>query len=338
MDQASKAQGRGLDDAVSRALRDNLAPIRRTAEELNQACADLISACSSSRPANALPAMLRAQAAAASLASTLAVLSNFITAAMQPRERAAAEVTLLRAVEAAELEPEPETPRSPLPTPMAATPTIFPAPPMRVEPPAQVFSAPEPPQAEAWTPDMPTGAALHAEPGATAASFLEPPSQVWVPESIASEAPATQAAEEDGVAEITAAEWEAVALAASGISAEVSQEISAPGTEEATTFDVTRLPPEEQELHRRANRVAKVAMQDIQLLKPDEVRQGREHKDLCTRLRNELDRARKEYDRRFRTILDHPVDYFHHWMVQILASGDPEALGEYPYPTPVLRR
>jgi len=28
------------------------------------------------------------------------------------------------------------------------------------------------------------------------------------------------------------------------------------------------------------------------------------------------------------------VDYFHRWMVEILAEGNIEALGEYPYPLP----
>jgi hypothetical protein len=32
--------------------------------------------------------------------------------------------------------------------------------------------------------------------------------------------------------------------------------------------------------------------------------------------------------------MDHPVDYFYRWMVEILADGDAHALGEYPY-TPV---
>jgi hypothetical protein len=102
-------------------------------------------------------------------------------------------------------------------------------------------------------------------------------------------------------------------------------------------FDVASLPVEMQDLHRRANRVAKVAMQDIKLLRPKDVRVAREHKDICSRLRGDLDKARKEYDRRFRAIHEHPVDYFHHWLVEILADGDPEALGEYPYPSPVLR-
>ncbi len=106
---------------------------------------------------------------------------------------------------------------------------------------------------------------------------------------------------------------------------------------EVAAFDVASLSAELKDLHRRANRAAKVSMQDIKLLRPKDVKLGREHKDICHRMRSELDKARKEYDRRFRAIQDHPVDYFHQWMVEILGEGDSEALGEYPYPSPVLR-
>ncbi len=129
----------------------------------------------------------------------------------------------------------------------------------------------------------------------------------------------------DPAAEIAAEEAETVEL----------QHVAA---EQIATFDINSLPREEQELHRRANRVAKVSMQDIKMLRPEQVRLGREHKDLCVRLHDDIEKARKEYDRRFRSITGHPVDYFYHWMVEILAGGDPEALGEYPYPSPVLRR
>ncbi|MBI3668405.1 MAG: hypothetical protein HY237_01285 [Acidobacteria bacterium] len=108
--------------------------------------------------------------------------------------------------------------------------------------------------------------------------------------------------------------------------------------DQMAAFDLLSLPAEEQDLHRRANRVAKVSMQDIQMLRPEQVSLGREHKDICARLRDDIEKARKEYDRRFGSILGHPVDYFYHWMVEILGGGDPETLGEYPYPTPVLRR
>ena len=103
--------------------------------------------------------------------------------------------------------------------------------------------------------------------------------------------------------------------------------------EPSDEFSVSRLSAEEQELHRRANRVAKVSMQDIKMLRPEQVRLGREHKDLCIRLRDDIEKAHREYDRRFKPIMDHPVDYFYRWMVEILAEGDPHALGEYPYAT-----
>ena len=246
MKERQKSLEHALEEAVSRALRDNLAPLQRTADELHQAYADLVAACSSSRPSNALPAMLRAQTAASALAAGLSVLSNFVAVALNPRDQQAAaeEPSGAKASAVVELEPEPEAPAPP-----------------KVIPPPEI---PEP------------------EPAA----------------------------------EVTAEE---VAVA------------------EAPSFSLDSLPTEQRDLHRRANRVAKVAMQDIKLLRPKDVRLAREHKDICQRLRSDLDKARKEYDRRFRAILDQPVDYFHHWMVEILAEGDGEALGEYPYPSPVLR-
>ncbi len=112
-------------------------------------------------------------------------------------------------------------------------------------------------------------------------------------------------------------------------------EIELPEPEPA--FSLASLPADEQELHRRAYRVAKVSMQDIKLLRPEDVRAGRENKDLCIRLRDDIEKAHKEYDRRFQVIQSHPVDYFYDWMVEILAGGNPDALGAYPYPSPVLR-
>jgi hypothetical protein len=268
---SEKPQERALEEAVSRALRDNLIPLQRTVEDLQHAYSDLVAACSSSRPTNALPAMVRAQSASASLSAALAVLSNFVTIALQPRERiggaaerdAVAEMT--SAVEVAE--------------PAAAEESVAP------------------------TPDFPPEREVESEwAGEEADTIVAPLPVVEVPFEVP-EGATTQ-----------------VETAAEAVPA----------------FDMASLPADQQELHRRANRVAKVAMQDIKLLRPKDVRVGRENKDICVRLRGDLDKARKEYDRRFRTILDHPVDYFHDWMVAILADGDPEALGEYPYPSPAL--
>jgi len=121
------------------------------------------------------------------------------------------------------------------------------------------------------------------------------------------------------------------------IAAMVEPPASAP-PEPEPIFSLDALPPEEQELHRRAYRVAKVSMQDIKMLRPEDVRVGRENRDLCFRLRDDIEKAHKEYDRRFQAIQSHPVDYFYDWMVEILGGGDPQALGEYPYPSVVLHR
>jgi hypothetical protein len=133
-----------------------------------------------------------------------------------------------------------------------------------------------------------------------------------------------------------ASETEAFDLGAIPNSALPAEPLEQPRDVQA--FDVLVLSAEEQELHRRANRVAKVSMQDIKMLRPADVRLGKENNDICSRLRDDIERAHKEYDRRFHAILDHPVDYFYAWMVEILGEGDPQALGDYPYPSPVLRR
>jgi hypothetical protein len=265
-----------LEEAVSRALRDNLAPLQRTADELHHAYGDLVAACGSSRPSNALPALLRAQTAAAALAAGLSVLSNFVAVALNPREQHSSE------------EHEPAHASSSV-------------------------AVAEPPEEETVRESARETVEVAEAPAEAVVAAAPEPELDWVeePEEVLSAAPEVAAAPP----------------VAAPPEPEVAEEV----------FELSSLPREEQELHRRANRVAKVAMQDIKLLQPKEVRLGREHKDICVRLRVDIDKARKEYDRRFRAIQDHPVDYFYDWMVEILADGDAKALGEYPYPSPVLR-
>jgi len=295
-----------VEQAVSRALRDNLDRLQRTAEELHQAVADLVAACASSRPTNALPSMLRAQTSATSLAAALEVLSRFVTAALQPAKRTAAEQEVLRMVTlpAPEAAPMPTPPPRSIPVPMGQ-------PERSVSPVAEAVrealphDAPAVPVEAAQATDVITESVL-ATPPEMAVGVAEPETEL--PAVPAEETPAPPV------------------------------ESTAEAVPEVPVFDVANLPLEQQDMHRRANRVAKVSMQDIKMLRPEQVRLGREHKDLCVRLRDDIDKAHREYDRRFRPILDHPVDYFYYWMVEILAGGEPEALGEYPFPSSVLRR
>jgi hypothetical protein len=258
-----------VDQAVSRALRENLERIQRTTDELHQAVSDVVAACSSSRPTNALPSMLRAQTAAASISAALDVMARFVSSSVQGSPRSPFETEMARiASTMPQAEPAPSMPRAAVPPPaVQATPA---------------------PQRRAPVPPPPPIPELHAEP-------------------------------------VLSEDFEDDAASPSAVVAE---------PEYADDFDVNRLSPEEQELHRRANRVAKVSMQDIKMLRPEQVRLGRENKDLCIRLRDDIEKAHREYDRRFKPIMDHPVDYFYRWLVEILAEGDAHALGDYPYASP----
>src|SRR5947207_15983114 len=80
-----------VEQAIVRALRDNLERIQRTADELHHAVSDVVSACASNKPTNALPSLLRAQTSAASLAATLEVLSRFVASSMQTGARSPVE-------------------------------------------------------------------------------------------------------------------------------------------------------------------------------------------------------------------------------------------------------
>jgi len=257
-----------VEQAIVRALRDNLEGMQRTADELHHAVRDVVSACASNRPTNALPPLLRAQASAASLAATLEVLSRFVAVSMQTGARSPYEAQITELVGKVAPEPPPAPQR---PVPSQPVPKAVQAPPAA---PVRVVQKPAATELE-----------LHPEPEPL--RLMEP------------------------------------TAAARASELELDDE-----------FDVNRLSTEEQELHRRANRVAKVSMQDIKMLRPEQVRLGRQNKDICIRLKDDIEKAHREYDRRFKPIMDHPVDYFYRWMVEILAEGDAHALGDYPYATP----
>jgi hypothetical protein len=310
----------GVEQAVSRTLRDNLEKIQRTADELHQAVNDMVAACASSRASNALPSMLRAQTSAASLSATLEVLSRFVTGALQNAPRSAFEPETMRVPtmgvpSAPEFEQPLPTPSHPRQETRAVQPPPLPRPPAVQPPAAPPMPPPVPPPAVAPPPPPPVAAMPVA------------PEPVPILEPIVIDDPVPLTLLD------TAPDFELELPADMPPPA-----ASKPPVEAPPVFNLDSLPPEEQELHRRAFRVAKVSMQDIRMLRPEDVRLGRQNKDLCARLRDDIEKAHKEYDRRFQAIQSHPVDYFYDWLVEILAGGDPQALGEYPYPSPVLRR
>ena len=305
-----------IERAVARSLRDSLEKLQRNTDEVNQAIGDLVSACASAKPSNTLPHMLRAQTSAASLAATLDVISRFITSAMQPgwsTPFAQAEVSP-DAEDNLGIQAEAETEAADLAAPASLTELPAFAPLAELEP--------EPAAVEETLRTVVSETAASEQ--AAVVEPLEPLPQQEAPQvSYEVAAPAAP---------------ELVQQAPPQAPPQLVQQAVPQPVLNRPLFDLAALPADQQELHRRANRVAKVSMQDIKMLRPGDVSTGKENHDLCLRLRDDIERAHKEYERRFHAILDHPVDYFYAWMVEILGEGDPRSLGDYPYPSSVARR
>lgn len=93
------------------------------------------------------------------------------------------------------------------------------------------------------------------------------------------------------------------------------------------------LSPAERDLHLRAQRFARVLVADLQLYRAQAIREGRKARNLYGRLKEEIDKSREAYYRKFAELVDAGVDYFHLELVRSLADNQEELLGpDYPGP------
>jgi hypothetical protein len=81
----------------------------------------------------------------------------------------------------------------------------------------------------------------------------------------------------------------------------------------------------EDELHNKARRFAKLLVDEIKLYNQAKVAEGRKARDLYSRLKDDIDKSRATYERRYGQISD--ADYFRQELVRVLADDDPALLG-----------
>jgi hypothetical protein len=94
-----------------------------------------------------------------------------------------------------------------------------------------------------------------------------------------------------------------------------------------------RLPPEEQRLHLRAQRFARVQVSEMRLFRPDAVQSGRAARNVYRALRAEIDAARVTFRASYFVPCPGMPDYLHLELVRTLAHDNPELLGgDYPGP------
>jgi len=88
---------------------------------------------------------------------------------------------------------------------------------------------------------------------------------------------------------------------------------------------------EERRPHNDARRFARLLVSEIKLYNEQRVNEGREAGDLYQRLREAIDRSREMYDKRVQPPVAEKFDYFHYELVNSLAEGNADRMGNgYP--------
>jgi len=152
------------------------------------------------------------------------------------------------------------------------------------------------------------GERVAAIPVQTVSSFADP---------FAAHAPrhvATRAQESEPAAEVV----EVPAHAA------VASAASAPATA-ADPF--AGMPPEDADTHRKAQRFARLLVDEIKLYNQAKVAEGRRNKDLYDRLKDDVEKSRSTYQKRYGNTVAAGGDYFQKEVVRSLAEDDVSVMG-----------
>ena len=148
-----------------------------------------------------------------------------------------------------------------------------------------------------------------APAAAPAASSFPDPFAAHSPRHVAPKAPEPEPAAE--VVEVAHA-------AAAGAAA------SAPAV---ATDPFAGMTPEDADTHRKAQRFARLLVDEIKLYNQAKVAEGRRHKDLYERLREDIEKSRATYQKRYGTTVAASGEYFQKEVVRSLAEDDLSVMG-----------
>jgi len=154
------------------------------------------------------------------------------------------------------------------------------------------------------------GEKFEAPPVQTVSAFSDP-FAAHAPKHVAAR-PA--AVEEPAMAEATA---EVVSVPAA-----MSAAAAAPATDA-----FAHMLPEDAEIHRKAQRFARLLMDEIKLYNQAKVAEGRKHKDLYDRLKEDIDKSRSTYQKRYGNTVAASADYLSSELIRSLAEDDVSLLG-----------
>jgi hypothetical protein len=87
------------------------------------------------------------------------------------------------------------------------------------------------------------------------------------------------------------------------------------------------LSPEDADTHRKAQRFARLLVDEIKLYNQAKVAEGRRHKDLYDRLKDDIEKSRSTYQKRYGNTAAASGDYFQKEVVRSLAEDDLGVMG-----------
>ena len=85
--------------------------------------------------------------------------------------------------------------------------------------------------------------------------------------------------------------------------------------------------PQDVEVHKKAKRFAKLLVDEIRLYNQAKVAEGRQKHDLYDRLKEDIEKSRMTYDKRYGKTVAASANYFHMELIRVLADSDVSLLG-----------
>ena len=95
----------------------------------------------------------------------------------------------------------------------------------------------------------------------------------------------------------------------------------------AATDPWAGLSPEDADVHRKAQRFARLLVDEIKLYNQAKVAEGRRNKDLYDRLKEDIDKSRGTFQKRYGSTVAAGADYFQHELLRSLAEDDVAIMG-----------
>ncbi len=146
-------------------------------------------------------------------------------------------------------------------------------------------------------------------------------------------APAEAPAAAEAIAEAEPAPAPAMAQPVAAPAPEPAPMAPAAAAPTAAGPNYDNIPKGEHPIHKKAFRFAKLLVDDLVLYNKDKIEQGRSQRDIYSVIKDDIDKSRAAYEKKYSSTPAGKVDYFHQEMLRRIAGEDPGVLGgEYPGP------